>query len=324
MQAAIEADWAELKAVQFDESGFQTVEASQQFVCGKSTIGFDSATGGISMLKGPGGTNWASAERQLAQPWYRNDNVEYYHQFDKDYNGHDAGNFMKKGLNLTAMNSNATLQKLQRKAGTTNTTFKLLMTMDPKVHTERGAPATLEALVVVPHAASASGAVEIEYTLQWFDKTPCHAPETIWLRNSPNVKDATAWRIDKLGSMVNPLDADLTKNNGGPRRTCDRSGTTCGVHLHAVDTGAFYSGSEGKLGLKSLDSVLVSIGDPLPAPTPLMVPDPLGGVHFSLVDNTWNTNYPEWYPFIEAATATPFPGGEGDENSRFRFVISIS
>ena len=34
--------------------------------------------------------------------------------------------------------------------------------------------------------------------------------------------------------------------------------------------------------------------------------------------------YPEWYPFIEATTATPFPGGEGDQDSRFRFVISIS
>lgn len=33
---------------------------------------------------------------------------------------------------------------------------------------------------------------------------------------------------------------------------------------------------------------------------------------------------PEWYPFIEADTATAFPGGEGDENSRFRFLISIT
>jgi hypothetical protein len=35
-------------------------------------------------------------------------------------------------------------------------------------------------------------------------------------------------------------------------------------------------------------------------------------------------NYPEWYPFIEADEATTFPGGEGDEDSRFRFVISIT
>lgn len=200
LQAAIEAEWAELRPERFDEIGFETVAISQRFVCGTTTIGF-SSMGGVEHLKGPGGTDWATEEHQLVLPWYRNDDVDYYHQFDHDYNGHDAGNFMKKGLNLTAMNSNATLEKLQRKAGQTNTTFKLTMTMDPKVHVERGAPATLEALVVVPHS-SQNGTVDVEYTLQWFDKTPCHAPETIWLRNTPAVKDATAWRIDKLGCVA--------------------------------------------------------------------------------------------------------------------------
>jgi hypothetical protein len=68
-----------------------------------------------------------------------------------------------------------------------------------------------------------------------------------------------------------------------------RQGQTCGVHLHAIDSGAFYSSSEGKLALKSLDSMLVSVGDPLPSPAPLITPNPLGGVHFSLVSNTWNS-----------------------------------
>jgi hypothetical protein len=35
--------------------------------------------------------------------------------------------------------------------------------------------------------------------------------------------------------------------------------------------------------------MLVSVGDPLPSPAPLVAPDPLGGVHFSLVANTWNS-----------------------------------
>ena len=245
------------------------------------------------------------------------------------------------------MNSNATITQLQRKSSPQNTTFKVSMTMDPKVHAERGAPATLEALVVVPHgsAGDSDGGLEVSYTLQWFEKTQCHAPETIWLRNTPAVTDAQGWVIDKLGSMVNPLDADLRTSNGGG--SCNPDGTTCGVHLHAIDSGAYYKGSEGTLSLHSLDSMLVSVGEPLPAPTPLTVPDPLGGIHFSLVDNTWNTNCalhvsasglppraacsdpavcsdPEWYPFIEAETATPFPGGQGDENSRFRFQIRLS
>ena len=115
--------------------------------------------------------------------------------------------------------------------------------------------------------------------------------------------------MDKLGSEVNPLEAKLST----AARACPE-GNTCGVHLHAVgDAGAVYRGPEGTLRLRSRDSMLLSVGEPLPAPTPLATPDPLGGVHFSLVNNLWNTNYPEFYPFRE-----------GDENSRFRFSLTVS
>lgn len=149
----------------------------------------------------------------------------------------------------------------------------------------------------------------LQYTLQWFNKTACHAPETLWLLNSPATTEAAGWGLDKLGSEVNPLDVDLST----PTRACPR-GNTCGVHLHAVgsDGGAVYRGAEGTLRLQSRDSMLLSVGQPLPAPTPLRVPDPRGGVHFSLVNNLWNTNYPEFYPFHP-----------GDENSRFRFVLTV-
>jgi hypothetical protein len=317
LRRAILAEWGGLVAVSFDEVGFEVVSALQVFACGDVWIGFDAATGGISTLHGPGGTSWASSAEQLAQPWYQNVN---YTQ------AHDS----KPGLNLTALNSTAKLIKLQRKVGANDTSFKLTMTMpDHDVHVVRGAPALLEALVVVPHAKDAAGGnVDIAYTLQWFNKTATKAPETIWLLNKPAVQDATAWRLHKLGAMINPLDADLSIGAAGASAHCNpttdgRSGATCGVHLHTIDSGAYYSGREGTLKLASLDSMLVSVGDPLPSPAPFTVPEPLGGVHFSLVDNTWNTNYPEWYPFIEA-TATAFPGGEGDENSRFRFVISIT
>jgi hypothetical protein len=315
LKRAILADWDQLRPGGFNESGFEVVSASQKFSCGAVVIGFDAATGGIQVLTGPRGTAWASPTAQLAQPWYQN--VNFTQAFDN-----------KPGLNLSALNSTAKLTKLHRKVGTAGTSFKLTMTMpDHNVHTLRGAPALLEALVEVPHTTDATGAVEIGYTLQWFNKTATKAPETIWLLNSPAVKDPTAWRLGKLGAMINPLDANLTIGADGthcaPSPDGRLVGDTCGVHLHAVDSGAFYDGSEGKLGLVSLDSMLVSVGDPLPSPGPYITPDPLGGVHFSLVDNSWNTNYPEWYPFIEAGTATPFPGGEGDENSRFRFVISI-
>ena len=56
------------------------------------------------------------------------------------------------------------------------------------------------------------------------------------------------------------------------------------------------------------------MGLPSPFPKPLAPPDMRngGGVHFSMVSNTWNTNYPLWFPF-----------SEGDENQHFRFSIRL-
>ena len=82
----------------------------------------------------------------------------------------------------------------------------------------------------------------------------CHAPETIWLSNMPKTGKAGGWLLNKLGSLVDPLDANLTGTNvyhdihaggrassitvaGGRGRGvpgCNPHEATCGVHLHAV------------------------------------------------------------------------------------------
>jgi hypothetical protein len=94
LKAAILAEWQDLKAVPFVDTGFVTVQPQQDFVCGAVTIAFDASTGGIRVLKA-GGTSWASPTQQLAQPWYQNLDVDYFHQFDHEYNGRDSTNFSK-------------------------------------------------------------------------------------------------------------------------------------------------------------------------------------------------------------------------------------
>jgi len=254
---------------------------------------------------------WADSEHPIAQPFYDAMSGDFMHTFTKEYNGKSVHNFDKPGNNLSGMNANATVQSVWSKTNSHTTEFIVEMSMPDDVHTDRGAPATLSAHLVVPHSSDATGFFNLSYTLQWAGKTSTHAPETLWLLNRPRVSAANGWRLDKLGRPVNPLDADLGFSDG----TCNPSigPTTCGVHLHAVgDGGASYEGPEGSLVVRSLDSMLVSVGEPIAVPTPLKPPDALRGVHFSLVDNVWNTNYPTWYPFTE-----------GDDSSQFRFVISI-
>ena len=220
----------------------------------------------------------------------------------------------------------------------------------------RGAPTTAEVHVVVPHTAQSSGSqipgagaavgglgAKIDYTVQWWNKTACHAPETIWWSSNPRTEAAPAaaavaaavgsWTIDKMGSLVDPLSADLRETDraqdgtrigpNGANATCGLSGygpsgqLGCGVHLHAVgEGGVTYTTRERQrsINFASLDVALVSMGLPSPFPTPLAPPDMSngGGVHFSMVSNTWNTNYPLWFPF-----------SEGDENQHFRFSIRL-
>ena len=37
-----------------------------------------------------------------------------------------------------------------------------------------------------------------------------------------------------------------------------------------------------------------------------------GGLHSNLQNNIWNTNYPQWYPFVKE-----------DADSRFRFELAV-
>jgi hypothetical protein len=258
------------------------------------------------------------------------------------------------------------LSRLRYKRQPNQTTFLLSLRFPSQVHTLRGAPATAEAYVVVPHTASgstssggeiggtlrmangvASNAVaaagtRIEYTVQWQNKTACHAPETIWWSNNPLATQSDAqtidrwdghggasgggsWAIDKMGSLVDPLSADLRTTDrakdgstrigpNGANATCGLSGygpsgqLGCGVHLHVMgEGGATYRtqkledeeervrGERGKAAVRSIniaspDVALVSLGMASQFPTPLAPPDMAGGVHFSMVSNTWNTN----------------------------------
>jgi hypothetical protein len=279
------------------------------------------------------GTVWATPTNPLARLWYENMDAAYFNAFGQAYNVKRAGNFIKPGLNVSAISSNFTVTKIVLKQMVSDTVGGVggvgavgagtaaqaqpqaillsLQISDHETHAERGAPATAEILYEISNTAT--GGLALNVTVQWFNKTMCHAPETIWLSNVPVVGSSKGWLMDKMGQPIDPLDADLRGTNKGAPE-CNSVGTTCGVHLHAVgDGGVSYTGSEGAISLRSLDSALVSIGSAIPVPTPLLVPDPkAGGVHFALVGNIWNTNYPFWYPFVKE-----------DTGSKFRFNIHV-
>ncbi len=75
--------------------------------------------------------------------------------------------------------------------------------------------------------------------------------------------------------------------------------------MHAVLGGLHFKGEEGALRIETLDAPIVALGEKLPVYFSRNQPDLAQGVHFSLFNNGWGTNYVQWF----------------GEEMRFRFLI---
>merc|ERR1712137_995283 len=90
-----------------------------------------------------------------------------------------------------------------------------------------------------------------------------------------------------------------------------------GTHLHSLGPYgyALYSGVEGTFSLSSPDVPILSAGLMTPFPTPgdnTSLPENMkGGMHFNIQNNIWNTNFPQWYPFVDE-----------DKDARYRFTVT--
>lgn len=133
-------------------------------------------------------------------------------------------------------------------------------------HLQRGAPASLQARLdcSTAPATTAAGTGTIEYILRWFNKTATHVPETIWMSNVPIQLDDLGADLplprsaaaetaddapfgthaerrgrvlmDKLGSMVDPMEVDLS-DQPGCHGSDSKDKLVCGIHLHGVGDG---------------------------------------------------------------------------------------
>jgi hypothetical protein len=271
----------------------RAVQPGEDVPCGDMTmrVGGD---GGLHSLR-RGGAEWASPERPLMRPFYQGYDHEHYHRFAEDYIGGisrvwieaTSVNLVKPLMLLDAIHSALRVEavhagKDENEDQDTPVVDVIVIDMaiaSIKAHEQRGAPARMQARIRCDRRNAGS----IDYTLMWFNKTTTHVPETIWLTNTPALH-ATKVLLDKLGAQVDAEDVDLH---------CDGHAMTCGVHLHAVgDGGAAYVTDTGRLRITAVDSAVLSVGPVEGLPTPLVVPDIQGGLHWSLTNNLWNTNYP--------------------------------
>jgi hypothetical protein len=75
--------------------------------------------------------------------------------------------------------------------------------------------------------------------------------------------------------------------------------------MHAVSREVRYQDAQGSLAIETLDAPVVALGEKSPIAYSTAQPDIAQGLHFSLFNNAWGTNYIQWF----------------GEDTRFRFVL---
>jgi len=75
--------------------------------------------------------------------------------------------------------------------------------------------------------------------------------------------------------------------------------------MHALSRGIEYTDARGTLAIDALDAPVVAFGEKSPIYFSKEQPDLSRGLHFSLYNNGWGTNYIQWF----------------GEDARFRFIL---
>ncbi len=147
-------------------------------------------------------------------------------------------------------------------------------------------PRTIYSEFILPHDEAV-----LQVNLLWFGKVANRLPEAIWFSFIPDAPEQKRWVLEKVDRPMSPFDVV----QGGNR------------HMHAVTNEVRYRDSKGSLAIETLDAPVVALGEKSPIYFSNEQPDMQKGLHFSLFNNAWGTNYPQWF--------------SGDMRFRFRLRI---
>ncbi len=129
----------------------------------------------------------------------------------------------------------------------------------------------------------------VHLTFTGLGKHANRLPEALWLSFFPQAPEARGWTLEKCNQSVSPFDVV----RGGNR------------HMHAVTSRVSYKDAQGSFSIETLDAPVVVLGERSPIYYSNEQPDLAKGIHFSLFNNAWGTNYIQWF----------------GEDTRFRFIL---
>ncbi len=259
------------------------------------TIALDSKTGAIQRLYSNRlGRDWASPEHPLGLFAYQTLSAKDYEQYRAAYiiskTWWAPMDFGKPNIEKFGAESRVWLPTLVGCwVGKTAEGSRILaqLRIDDAKAEASGRVAWPREMYLDLFFPNSEATVQLSFTC--LGKIANRLPEAMWLSFFPTSTEARGWMLDKVDQRISPF--DVVK--GGNR------------HMHAVTSGVFYNDQHGGLSIETLDAPAVALGEMSPIFFSNQQPDLAKGIHFSLFNNAWGTNYIQWF----------------GEDTRFRFVV---
>ncbi len=248
-------------------------------------IGIDARTGAITRLRSKStGREWASEKNPVALLTYQTLSAEDYQRFMGSYLTTNASwalkDFGKPNIErFGARGEEWQPASAEVRAEATDAEDRILVALkfrdDGAFNSGRAAfPRDAFVELSLPKSEPA-----IHITASWFGKPATRMPEALWLTFNPIVEDPKQWSLDKSGEAISPFDVVASGNR----------------HMHGLQRGFTYTGSEGSFAVETLDAPVVALGERSPLYFSNDQPDLSKGIHSCLFNNAWGTNYIMWY-----------------------------
>jgi len=259
------------------------------------TVALDPSAGTLVRLRSKAtGREWASRERPLAAFSYQTLSKQDYDRFLASYitvqTDWAPKDFGKPNIEKFGAESRIWTTKLTTcLTGETDREHHLLAGIEVADPAHSAAALTAWPRQMFLELLLPKAEPVLHLNFFWFDKPANRLPEALWLSFHPDAPRATGWMLSKLDQSVSPFDVV----SGGNR------------HMHALSRGLTYQDDSGVLSIEALDAPLVALGEKSPIYFSNSQPEIEKGIHFSLFNNGWGTNYVQWF----------------GEDVKFRFVI---
>ncbi|HEX6495466.1 MAG TPA: DUF5054 domain-containing protein [Acidobacteriaceae bacterium] len=284
MRAAMEQRLQTLTVVAPSPVGMRPHPASRIFETAHFRIALDPRTGAIiALVNQTTQRAWASPKNPIALFTYQTLGPEAYDAFIAAYltvktswGPQDFGKPNIAHFGATTREWHPTLRQCWISESWQQHRMLAELAIDDPASATAGVvawPASLYLEIVMPKNTPQ---LQIRYVS--IGKRQNRLPEAMWLTFNPIVTDPHGWELEKVGQPVRP--ADVVRGGG-------RS-------MHAVSERLRYRDARGDLELATLDAPVVALGARSPLDFSLELPTMQDGVHVSLYNNAWGTNYPQW------------------------------